>query len=181
MILAEITTTTIIIIITGTTVVVEEVVLMVGEVRTVAATEVAVGAEAKVAVEVEVTEITIEVVVLGIEIAQPSMNNGSIDWNIVRSLGAVHTVSPMSTLQLEIYSPDDYSYILMHNPGQNSSDDVVQVRIINDYHEDVMVLALALSIGSMWMTGFVINRLRRLYKYDRKFYDSTPSHLWEEE
>ena len=53
MILAEITTTTIIIIIiTGTTVVVEEVVLMVGEVRTVAATEVAVGAEAKVAVEV---------------------------------------------------------------------------------------------------------------------------------
>ena len=125
--------------------------------------------------------ITIEVVVLGIEIAQPSMNNGSIDWNIVRSLGAVYTISPMSTLQLEIYSPDDYSYILIHNPSENSSGDVVQVRIINDYHEDVMVQALALSICSMWMTGFVINRLRRLYKYNRKFYDSTPSHLWEEE
>ena len=122
--------------------------------------------------------ITIEVVVLGIEIAQPSMNNGSIDWNIVRSLGAVYTISPMSTLQLEIYSPDDYSYILIHNPSENSSGDVVQVRIINDYHEDVMVQALALSICSMWMTGFVINRLRRLYKYNRKFYDSTPSHLW---
>jgi hypothetical protein len=125
--------------------------------------------------------ITIEVVVLEIEMAQPSMDNGSIDWNVVRSLGAVHTVSPMSTLQLEISSPDDYTYILMHNPSQNSSGDVVQVRIINDYHEDVMVQALALSIFSMWMTGFVINRLRRLYKYDRKFYDSTPSHLWEEE
>ena len=125
--------------------------------------------------------ISLEVVVLEIEMAQPSMDNGSIDWNVVRSLGAVHTVSPMSTLQLEISSPDDYTYILMHNPSQNSSGDVVQVRIINDYHEDVMVQALALSICSMWMTGFVINRLRRLYKYDRKFYDSTPSHLWEEE
>ena len=70
MILAEITTTIIIIIITGTTVVVEEVVLMVGEVRTVAATEVAFGAEAKVAVEVEVTEITIEVVVAAAEVAE---------------------------------------------------------------------------------------------------------------
>ena len=50
--------------------VVEEVVLMVGEVRTVAATEVAVGAEAKVAVEVEVTEITIEVVVAAAEVAE---------------------------------------------------------------------------------------------------------------
>ena len=50
--------------------VVEEVVVMVGEVRTVAATEVAVGAEAKVAVEVEVTEITIEVVVAAAELAE---------------------------------------------------------------------------------------------------------------
>ena len=49
---------------------VDEVVLMVGEVRTVAATEVAVGAEAKVAVEVEVTEITIEVVVAAAEVAE---------------------------------------------------------------------------------------------------------------
>ena len=68
MILAEITTITTTI--TGTTAVVEEVVLMVGEVRTVAATEVAVGAEAKVAVEVEVTEITIEVVVAAAEVAE---------------------------------------------------------------------------------------------------------------
>jgi len=44
-----------------------------------------------------------------------------------------------------------------------------------------MAQALALSICSMWMTGFVINRLRRLRKYNRTFYDSTPSHLWEEE
>ena len=99
----------------------------------------------------------------------------------MRSLGEVYTVSPLSTLQLEIDSPEEYTYILMHNPSQNSSGDVVQVRVINDYNQDVMAQALALSICSMWMTGFVINRLRRLRKYNRTFYDSTPSHLWEEE
>ena len=126
-------------------------------------------------------KITLEVVVLDIELASPSMKNGSIDWNVVRSLGEVYTVSPLSTLQLEIDSPEEYTYILMHNPSQNSSGDVVQVRVINDYNQDVMAQALALSICSMWMTGFVINRLRRLRKYNRTFYDSTPSHLWEEE
>ena len=126
-------------------------------------------------------KITLEVVVLDIELASPSMKNGSIDWNVVRSLGEVYTVSPLSTLQLEIDSPEEYTYILMHNPSQNSSGDVVQVRVINDYNQDVMAQALALSICSMWMTGFVINRLRRLRKYNSTFYDSTPSHLWEEE
>jgi hypothetical protein len=74
-----------------------------------------------------------------------------------------------------------FHYIMMHNPSQNTSGDVIQVRVLNDYHEELMGQAIALSLASLWMTGFVINRIRRLKKYNRKFYDSTPSHLWEQE
>jgi len=70
--------------------------------------------------------------------------------------------------------------VVMHNPSEGE-DDVVQVRVINDYHEDVMLLAILLSLPSLWITGFVVHRLRRLNKQGRSLIDSTPSHLWESE
>jgi hypothetical protein len=125
--------------------------------------------------------ITMEVVVLMVDIAPPAMEEGSIDWDIVKTLGEVQYVAPEATLEVVIESPMVFHYIMMHNPSQNSSDDVIQVRVLNDYHEELMGQAIALSLASLWMTGFVINRIRRLKKYNRKFYDSTPSHLWEQE
>ena len=125
--------------------------------------------------------LTLEVVVIVVDLAPPIMENGSIDWSIARSLGEVYTVEPESTLQLVIESPKVYHYIMMHNPSDSDSGDVIQVRILNDYQEDLMGQAIFLSLASLWMTGFVFNRIRRLKKYNRRFYDSTPSHLWEQE
>ena len=125
--------------------------------------------------------LTMEVVVIMVDLAPPIMENGSIDWSIARSLGKVYTVEPESTLPLVIESPKVFHYIMMHNPSNSDSGDVIQVRILNDYHEDLMGQAIFLSLASLWMTGFVFNRIRRLKKYNRRFYDSTPSHLWEQE
>ena len=124
--------------------------------------------------------LSIEVVVLVINDAVPAMENGSIDWSIVQSLGEVHTVAPSSTLQLVIEAPMVYHYILMKNPSEGA-EDVVQIRVINDYHQDLMGTAVLLSLPSLWMTGFVVYRLFRLKKDGRSLIDSTPSHLWESE
>ncbi|MBT5843787.1 MAG: phosphatase PAP2 family protein [Euryarchaeota archaeon] len=125
--------------------------------------------------------LTMEVVVMIVDLAPTAMENGSIDWGVARSLGDAYIVESGSTLQLAIDSSMSYHYIMMHNPSNSTSGDVIQVRILNDYHEDMMGQAIFLSLASLWMTGFVINRIRRLKKYNRRFFDSTPSHLWEQE
>ena len=128
--------------------------------------------------------ITIEVVVIIVEMSEPAMENGSIDWSLMKNLGEYYTVEPQSTLMLEIEAPNNYYLIVMHNPGHvndSTENEVVQVRIINDYHEDIMWKAVLLSLPSLWMTGFVVHRLYRLRKYKRSLIDSTPSHLWEQE
>jgi len=128
--------------------------------------------------------ITLEVVVIIVEMSEPAMEDGSIDWEIMKTLGDYHTVQPQETLMLEIDTPNNYHLIIMHNPGNSngsSENEVVQVRLINDYHEDIMWRAVLLSLPSLWITGFVIHRLYRLKKYKRSLIDSTPSHLWEQE
>ena len=128
--------------------------------------------------------IRLEVVVLIVEMSEPAMEDGSIDWEIMKTLGDYYTVEPQSTLMLEIDTPNNYHLIIMHNPGNSngsSENEVIQVRIINDYHEDIMWKAVLLSLPSLWITGFVIHRLYRLKKYKRSLIDSTPSHLWEQE
>jgi len=128
--------------------------------------------------------ITLEVVVIIVEMSEPAMENGSIDWEMMKTLGEYYTVEPQTTLILEIDAPKNYHLIIMHNPGNSngsSENEVVQVRLINDYHEDIMWKAVLLSLPSLWITGFVIHRLYRLKKYKRSLIDSTPSHLWEQE
>lgn len=124
--------------------------------------------------------ITIEVVVLIVESAVPAMEEGSIDWDIMKRLGEYYTVAPNSTLALEIDAPKVYTLVVMHNPS-TAEEDVVQVRVLNDYHQDLMWMALLLSMPSLWITGFVIHRLRRLNRHGRRWMDSTPSHIWESE
>jgi hypothetical protein len=124
--------------------------------------------------------ITLEVVVLIVETAVPAMAEGSIDWEIMKTLGEYYTVAPNSTLALEIDAPKVYSLVVMHNPS-TAEEEVVQVRVLNDYHQDLMWMALLLSMPSLWITGFVIHRLRRLNRHGRRWMDSTPSHIWESE
>jgi len=125
--------------------------------------------------------LTMEVVVIRVDVAPLTMENGSIDWNIARSLGENYTVGPGLTQPLVFNASSEFYYMMMHNPSDAASGDVIQVRVINDYHEDKMAQAILLSLASLWMTAFVINRIRRMKKYNRNFYDSTPSHLWEQE
>ena len=128
--------------------------------------------------------ITIEVVVIIVEMSEPAMENGSIDWEIMKTLGDYYTVEAQSTLMLEIDTPNNYHLIIMHNPGHtngSTDNEVVQVRVINDYHDDIMWQAVLLSLPSLWITGFVVHRLYRLRKYKRSLIDSTPSHLWEQD
>ncbi|CAI8174056.1 MAG: Uncharacterised protein [Methanobacteriota archaeon] len=68
----------------------------------------------------------------------------------------------------------------MHNSASQDSD-VMEVKLINYYGEDVMWKAVALSLPSLWMTGFVLHRLKRLKDAGRSIIDSTPSHLWPDE
>jgi hypothetical protein len=125
-------------------------------------------------------DITIEVVVVIVESAVPAMEEGSIDWSIMKTLGEYYTVAPNSTLALEVDSPKVYTLVVMHNPS-TVEEDVVQVRVLNDYHQDVMWMALLLSLPSLWITGFVFHRLKRLNNSGRSWIDSTPSHVWESE
>ena len=92
----------------------------------------------------------------------------------------IYEVGPGDTLDVKVTEPKLWHLVILHN-GADKTDDVLEVRIINDYGDDEMWKAIALSIPSMWMTGFVIHRLKRLKQAGRSFIDSTPSHLWEEE
>ena len=66
----------------------------------------------------------------------------------------------------------------MHYEGTDDAEEIMQVRIINDYGDDKMGQAMFLSLPSLWMTGFVVYRLYRLRKDGRSFIDSTPSYVW---
>jgi hypothetical protein len=59
----------------------------------------------------------------------------------------------------------------------------MEVQIVSEYEgaSTAMNKAIALSIPSLYITGFVIYRLLRLSQNGRSWYDSTPSHTWEEE
>ncbi|MED5308031.1 MAG: hypothetical protein VYA95_01660 [Candidatus Thermoplasmatota archaeon] len=83
-------------------------------------------------------------------------------------------------MQYQIDDPKKWHLLILHNNAENL-DDVIEVRILNDYGEDEMWKAIALSLPSMWLTGFVVHRLYRIKQAGRSLIDSTPSHLWEEE
>ena len=106
------------------------------------------------------------------------MNTGSIDWDVMKSLGDHYTVAPQTTLSLNITSPKIYHFIVMHYDRASDSEPVMEVRIVNDYGDDKMGQAMFLSLPSLWMTGFVVYRLYRLRKEGRSWIDSTPSYVW---
>ena len=120
----------------------------------------------------------LEVVVVMVESSVPAMETGSIDWEVMQSLGEHHTVAPQTTLSLNITSPKIYHFIVMHYEANEDQDSVMEVRIMNDYGDDRMWQAMLLSLPSLWMTGFVVYRLYRLKKEGRSFIDSTPSYVW---
>ena len=122
----------------------------------------------------------LEVVYINVEDSAKAMENGSIDWQYLTTLGEHHVINPGQEIYLTTDTPLFYHLIVMHNPS-NSSNDILEVSVANDYHDNQMWKAIILSIPSLWMTAFVIHRLQRLKLNSRSFVDSSPSHLWLEQ
>ena len=123
---------------------------------------------------------TLQFTIVVVEDSVSAMDQGVIDWSLLESKHTVYFVEPGNTQNVTITDSESWHLIILHNDAKQV-DDVIEVRILNDYGDDEMWKAIALSIPSMWMTGFVIHRLKRLKQAGRPFTDSTPSHLWEEE
>jgi membrane-associated phospholipid phosphatase len=124
--------------------------------------------------------LTLQYVVVEVEDSIDSMDDGMIDWKILEDTQIVYSVLPGEEMEFSTNNTNVWYLVILHN-GAEEVDDVIEVKIINDYGDDGMTKAIALSIPSMWMTGFVIHRLVRLKMAGRSLLDSTPSHLWEEE
>ena len=125
---------------------------------------------------------SLEVVYLQVVDSLPAMDSGTIDWEELKTLGVNYNVPAGGTLDIVTTQHNVYHFIVLHNPAESSSEDsVIEVRVTNDYHEDKISSALLLSLPSLWMTVFVLHRLRRLKINKRSLLDSTPSHIWDEE
>ena len=108
------------------------------------------------------------------------MIDGVIDWENASQLEEVYVVEPGETVTINKTENKIWTLVIMHNTASQDSD-VMEVKVINYYGEDVMWKAVALSLPSLWMTGFVIHRLKRLKGAGLSMIDSTPSHLWIDE
>ena len=124
--------------------------------------------------------LTLEFAILWVEESVDSMNQGVIDWSVIEENYTVYYVGPGETENITVTAGKLWHLVILHNSAEDVND-VIEVKILNYYGDDEMWKAIALSLPSMWMTGFVIHRLKRLKQAGRSFIDSTPSHLWEEE
>ena len=115
------------------------------------------------------------------EDAAPAMANGTIDFDSLMDVGMGNylSVAPNGTAHLEVDQAKVWHLLVMRNPS-NVSGDVLEVRVVNDYHQDVLGKAFMLSIPSLWITGFVVHRFWRLKQSGMPLTSSLPSHLWPE-
>ena len=115
------------------------------------------------------------------EDAVPAMANGTIDFDSLMDVGMENylSVAPNGTAHLEVDQAKVWHLLIMRNPS-NVSGDVLEVRVVNDYHQDVLGKAFMLSIPSLWITGFVVHRFWRLKQSGMPLTSSLPSHLWTE-
>ena len=91
-------------------------------------------------------------------------------------MGNYLQVAPNGTAHLEVDQAKMWHLLVMRNPAE--SGDALEVRIVNDYHQDVLGNAFMLSIPSLWITGFVVHRFWRLKQSGMPLTSSLPSHLW---
>ena len=125
--------------------------------------------------------ITLEIVYLQVEDSIPSMDKGTIDWEIMKTLGSNYSILPGSSRDIVTTQSEVFHLIVLHNPSDSSSDSILEVRVDNDYHQNLMPIAILFSLPSLWMTAFVVYRLVRLKKNNRSMIDSSPSHICEDE
>lgn len=133
--------------------------------------------------------ISLEYAIITVNLAESGFSDFSIDWEKMQALAEHHcsqpvactaTLLPNESVDLSLQSPNVYTFIFLHHPGD---DGVLQVQVTTNYEnsEDSMVMAAALSLPSLYITGFVIYRLYRLRQNGRSWFDALPSHKWEQE
>ncbi|MBT4981972.1 MAG: phosphatase PAP2 family protein [Euryarchaeota archaeon] len=123
---------------------------------------------------------TLQFTIIWNDAASIYMDEGVIDWDELEKNTTTYDVLPGEEFVITTTDVKIWHLVILHNDAENV-DDVIEVRILNDYGDDQMWKAVALSLPSMWITGFVLYRLKRLKTAGRSMIDSTPSHKWEEE
>ena len=97
-----------------------------------------------------------------------------------QQVACIASLQANESVDLALTSPGVYTFIFFHHPGDEG---VIEIQVESDYEnsEKSMTQAVALSLPSLYITGFVVYRLYRLNNDGRPWYDSRPSHTWEEE
>lgn len=123
-------------------------------------------------------ERNLEIIVIQLEGSVSSMQGGEINWvNLTEAAGGATVIAPKDSIVIEISDSNIWHLIVMHNP-QIDDEKTMQVKVLNDYGQDKMGMAILLALPSLWMTGFVIHRLVRLKVNKMSLIDSLPSHSW---
>ena len=122
---------------------------------------------------------TLQYAIIDVEDSMDYMGSGEINWEKITNDYTIISVGANNNSLEEITQKDTWYLLVMHNPASDV-DDVLEVRVVNDYGDDKYLDSILLSIPSLWITGFVVFRIYRLKKSNRELYDSTPSHAWGE-
>lgn len=135
------------------------------------------------------SSLKLEYAIITVDLAESGFSHYSVDWDTMQALAVEYCnqqVACIASLQanesvdLALKSPEVYTFIFFHHPGDEG---VIEIQVESDYDnsEKSMTQAVALSLPSLYITGFVVYRLYRLNNDGRPWYDSRPSHTWEEE
>ncbi len=133
--------------------------------------------------------LTLEYAIITVNLAEGGFSDYGVDWPEMQGLAEYHCnqqvactakLLPNESIDLKLNSPKVYTFIFFHHPGDEG---VLEVQVESDYEnsDNSMTKAVALSLPSLYITGFVVYRLYRLNNDGRPWYDSLPSHTWEEE
>lgn len=131
----------------------------------------------------------LEYAIITVDLAESGFSGFGVDWEKMQELAEQHciqgvactgTILPNQSSELRLQSPDVYTYIFLHHSGESGILEV-QVDSIYGHSSNTMTKAVALSLPSLYITGFVVYRLYRLRNHGRRWFDSQPSHAWEEE
>jgi len=122
----------------------------------------------------------LEYAIVNVEDSPEYMGDGNIDWIKIKKDFEVKTINSSSSVNEIVNAPDEWNLLILHNPDSNV-ENVIEIRVLNDYGDERYLDSLLLSLPSLWITSFVVFRLIRLNKTERNLFDSTPSHAWGEE
>jgi hypothetical protein len=133
--------------------------------------------------------IKLEYAIISVDLAESGFSDYGVDWDTMQALAVEHcnqqiacngSLQANESIDLALKSPEVYTFIFFHHPGDEG---VIEIQVESNYEhsEQSMTQAVALSLPSLYMTGFVVYRLYRLNNDGRPWYDSRPSHTWEEE